>query len=167
MIEIWYLLHCQKQNEWEDLEACRRNLSRIALKDAFIFTYDRMRKFKGEWHLERQLLFPECVFLESEDKRRLSEELKEYKKAKLLPVRKSEEMFLSSLCGKDHHLAMSRGVIQDGITWVIEGPLRGWEDSICRIDRHKRLARLAAPKSFAPELTKGSISAGLEIVEKR
>ncbi|MCI9421134.1 MAG: antiterminator LoaP [Dorea sp.] len=170
MIFIWYLIQCQKQNEWKILNSCRQNISRTALKDAFIFTYDRMHKFHGEWHLEKRLMFPTYVFLESDHADALVEELKQYEgivdllraSGKMIPVQKNEEMFLSDLCGKSHHLGMSKGVIRDGITQIMEGPLQGLEERICRIDRHKRLAKVEAPKS----LPQGSILAGLEIVEK-
>ena len=185
MIVIWYLLFCHKQNEWNTLDICRQHLSKRALLNAFVLTYDRMRRFQGEWHVEKQLMFPAGVFLESADEASLMEELRQYRgKAKpgaafkaLTPVKKSEEIFLKSLCGEARHLRMSRGVIQDGITQIIEGPLRGMEERICRIDRHKRLARLAVPQSISlkknvtgnatsESSVLGSVPVGLEIIEK-
>ena len=170
MVEIWYLLHCQKQNEWEILDSLRRKLSKAALKAAFVFTYDRMRKFEGEWHLEKRLMFPAYVFLESEDEKALAEEMKQYEsiavllkeRKTMLHIHEQEERFFMSLCGNTHHLGMSKGVIKNGTTRITEGPLKGLEKKICRIDRHKRLARLETPEGFAA----GSIVAGLEIMEK-
>ncbi|MXP76222.1 hypothetical protein GN277_12710 [Lachnospiraceae bacterium WCA-9-b2] len=158
---IWYLLHCQKQNEWKVLEGLRSKLSKTALKTAFVFTYDRMRRFEGEWHLERRLMFPDYVFLETGDERALTKELM-HEEMSLLHVKENEKMFLTSLCGEAHHLGMSKGIIQNGATCITEGPLRGMEERISRIDRHKRLARLATPGRMAS----GSILAGLEIIEK-
>ena len=62
---IWYVLYCPNQKEEEALYACKRHLTREALADAFVFTYDRMRRYGGAWHLERQPLFPHYLFLES------------------------------------------------------------------------------------------------------
>ncbi len=62
------------------MDACNTNLSRNALRKSFLLTYDRMRRYKGEWHLERRLLFPAYVLLESENEERLLRELKEFKK---------------------------------------------------------------------------------------
>lgn len=167
---IWYMLHCKKQNEWKILNICRQKLSEDALKTAFVFTYDRMRRFQGKWHLERQLMFPAFVFLESDDEATLAKELKEYEEGvcslqecgAVLHVRESEERFLTSLCGETHHLGMSKGIIENGTAQITQGPLRGMEERICWIDRHKRLARITTPHSCASE----SILAGLEIVEK-
>lgn len=131
-------------------------------------------------------MFPDCVFLECDDENAesLTEELGRYEGMRKLlgecgtfffPVKKSEEMFLKSLCGKAHHLGMSKGMIRDGITQVLEGPLQGMEARIYKIDRHKRLARLVAPGSSVSgsARTKASesigpldILAGLEIVER-
>ena len=79
-------------------------MSKEALKEAFVFTYDRMRRFQGEWHLERQLMFPAHVFLDSDDEAALTEELRccavmdvlSKEKGAILYVRKNEERFLTS-----------------------------------------------------------------------
>ena len=171
MIVIWYRIYCKKQKEEKLLDTCRQHMSKKILKEAFVFTYDRMRRFQGEWHLERQLMFPDYVFLESGDETALEEELMRYRKVSELfrecenvsYVEKNEEKFLVSLCGKKHHLGMSRGVIRDGITRITEGPLLGMEERIRKVDRHKRLARLEIPGSRMQE----SILAGLEIIDKR
>lgn len=182
---IWYILHCEKGNEWKVLDACKKNISNRALKEGFVFTYDRMRKYHGEWHLEKNLMFPACIFLESKDEALFAEEMEQYERlpelskayGEVLPVKESEKIFLISLCGGMRHLGMSKGVIRDGVTYITEGPLWGMENRICRIDRHKRLARIMImEKPISGEILTGSkaeesfsaksILAGLEIVEK-
>ncbi|MCH1982922.1 hypothetical protein MCG98_10135 [Ruminococcus sp. OA3] len=69
---------------------------------------------------------------------------------------------LKKLYGPEHHLAMSRGVIREGITYVTEGPLMGRENMIRKIDRHKRIARLGEGVSNHEK----EIKAGLEIILK-
>lgn len=138
------------------------------MKDAFCLTYDRMRKYEGDWHMEQQPMFPNYVFLESDDGEQLARELEQYQdflailgeKDILIPVRREEEQFLRGLCGKNHHFGMSRGYIQGGHTYVTEGPLRGRERLIRKIDRHKRIARLETPGGLR------EMQVGLEIVAK-
>ena len=145
-------------------------MSTGVLKDAFILTYDRMRRYQGEWHVETKPMFPNYIFLESDDEKALADELKQYgsivriQKADnvLLHVQREEEQFLKYLCGRNHHMGMSKGVIRNGITRITDGPLKGLENHIRKIDRHKRLARVQTPKGHLQE----SILAGLEIVEK-
>lgn len=140
-----------------------------AYTDIFVLTYDRMRRYEGAWHLERRLLFPEYVFLESGNEELLFEEFGKCggiaaDGRHLNRIEREEEKFLRSLCGKGHHLGMSRGVIREGSTHVTEGPLKGMESQICRIDRHKRLAKIKI-RGLADELGR-YIMAGLEIKEK-
>lgn len=120
------------------------------LQDAFVFTCDRMRRYEGNWHLEQHLLFPGLVFLESRDKDRLSRELEQAPEIRQIlgdtiviqEIDPEIESFLQGLCGVSHHSGMSRGYIRDGQTFVTEGPLRGKEKLIRKIDRHKRVARI-------------------------
>lgn len=113
-------------------------------------------------------MFPHYVFLESDDEECLARELKQYGQIftvlagqdALVPVHTEEEQFLRGLCGDNHHSGMSKGYIRGGHTYVTEGPLRGKERLIRKIDRHKRTARLEMPGSLR------NVNVGLEIYEK-
>lgn len=112
-------------------------------------------------------MFPGYVFLESKDEGILSEELERFgiffgQKNQLLKVDREAEEFLKRLCGAAHHLEMSRGIIREGSARITEGPLKGMEKQIRRIDRHKRLARVEM--MIRPD--ESYIPAGLEITEK-
>ncbi len=145
---------------------CKNKLSPKAVQNVFLFTYDRLRRYKGAWNLERKLLFPAHVFLESENEDILLQELAKcsvaVKANPLIQISKEEEQFLRILCGKDHHLQISKGIICKGAAHITEGPLKGMESRICKIDRHKRLARITT--TTLQEYR--SIPAGLEITEK-
>ena len=149
------------------LNYCKEYFTDRALKDVFVLTCDRMRKYEGNWHLERKFIFPAHIFLESENEEILLKEFKKCgriagQKARLLRISREEEEFLKRLCGEERHLEMSRGIIRDGITRVTEGPLRGMEGWIRKIDRHKRLARVGMKEE--PDFS--YVLAGLEITEK-
>ena len=81
------------------------------------------------------------------------------KSIELLP---EQECFLRGFLGEKQHLHMSRGHIREGQTYITEGPLRGKEKMICKIDRHKRLARLELPMADGIQ----TLYAGLEIFSK-
>lgn len=136
-----------------------------------------MRRYEGEWHLEKNLLFPSHIFLESEDRKVLAEELRKCSVLKeigneLFAVGKEKEKLLKTLCDESGNLRMSEGIIHKGVPQIIKGPLKGLENRICKIDRHKRLARIET--ALNPKEAEGSgdkwnleyISAGLEIVNK-
>ena len=133
-----------------------------------------MRRYEGVWHLERQLCFPDFVFLESQDKEQLDRELQALPDRKnvlgdgspLIPLSSEEERFLQSLWGTGHHLGMSRGYIRDGQTFVTEGPLQGKERLIRKIDRHKRVAQIGIAPGDIPVGGARKLQVGLEIVAK-
>ncbi len=176
-IEIWYLLTCNNQEEQKILTILRKNLSPEAFHDIFILTYDRMRKYMGAWHMERQLLYPGNIILETNNKTNLLRELRNCREMNMQEKQLSrmderEEALLKRLCGEKHHLEMSRGVIRKGAAQITDGPLIGMENIICKIDRHKRLASVEViekPDSFC-HCERGIeyryIPAGLEITEK-
>ena len=73
-------------------------------------------------------------------------------------------IFLKSLYGKACHLKMSRGILFKGAARITEGPLKGMENRICKVDRHKRLAHIRTVIGSGGELS--YIQVGLEITEK-
>ena len=168
---MWYVLRCKQGEEQSILYSLKQHLSDRILKEAFVFTYDRMKRYHGQWHVESLAMFPNYIFLESDYGEALSRELEPYRGIVhvmedheiLWQVYSEEEKFLRFLCGQEHHLDLSRGYIRNGITHVNEGPLRGLENRIQKIDRHKRTARLQVPMEHR---LAGTILAGLEIVEK-
>ena len=173
---MWCALKCRRGEEEYIMDACRKRIPRETMQDIFVFTYDRLRRYEGEWHMETKLMFPDYVFLETEDIQRLSEELEPYREFvqvlegsdMLWRVCPQEERFLRRLCGNGHHLSMSRGYIMDGRTYVTRGPLRGLERQIRKIDRHKRIARIEAPEVSGEDASdlRLPVVAGLEIVSK-
>ena len=173
---MWCALKCRRGEEENIMDACRKRIPREMMQDIFVFTYDRLRRYEGEWHMETKLMFPDYVFLETEDIQRLSEELEPYREFvqvlegsdMLWRVCPQEERFLRRLCGNGHHLSMSRGYIMDGRTYVTRGPLKGLERQIRKIDRHKRIARIEAPEVSGEDASdlRLPVVAGLEIVSK-
>lgn len=167
-IIIWHVLFCKEQREYETLEICKAKISRKVFKKSFILTYDRMRRYEGVWHIERKILFPACVFLESEDRKFLSEEVKKCFGScenRLFTLDCETESLLKKICGESGNLSMSKGIIHKGVPQIVEGPLKGMEDRICKIDRHKRLATVAAV-NLTESQSQRWITAGLEIIEK-
>ena len=152
-IAIWYVVYCPHQDMRQLMEFCKKTLSEQAAACVFNFTYDRMKRYQGEWHLERSLSFPDYFFIESSNGEQLKKEMNRNELAsKILatggivtPVDKQEEELLRRLSDESHHMGMSTGYIAEGKTYVTQGPLVGYESRIRKIDRHKRLARISLP----------------------
>lgn len=167
---MWFVFRQGKGCENIYLHNCIQNREMLMHQNAFTFTYDCMKRYEGSWHMERRLLFPEYVFVEADHKEILNTYFNISHKGALiagsemclLTVGREEEVLLRCLCGKTHHLKMSRGYIKNGVTHVVEGPLRGREYCIQKIDRHKRLAKI----NVSDRNGLGEMVAGLEIMEK-
>ena len=163
---IWYAVRCEAGNEDKTAEKWKQKLIGQC-GEAFVFTYEKMKRYEGSWHLIREPLFAGYVFLVIKD-----QAIPEIEDAQsLIPVGAEEVRFLEEIGGREHHIPMSRGYIKEGVTCVTEGPLCGREGQIRKIDRrqirkidrHKRLARLECP---VDQYQRKGLWAGLEIVSK-
>jgi len=115
-------------------------------------------------------VFRGCVFAEADGQKRLDEAasktavfLNTKEGGYSLRLPEAERKFLADVGGDAHHIAMSKGFIKDGITFVTEGPLCGKERKIRKIDRHKRMARI---DSLLECYQKQGLWMGLEITAK-
>ncbi len=149
----WYVLQCKTGQEDAIVRSCRQHLSACALEDAFTFRCVRLWRTDGAWKLVEKEMFPGYVFLESNRPKLLSEELEQYRKilrvleepGYLISVYEDEEQNLRSLCGSSHLLKMSYGYKEDGVDYITEGPLKGMENRIIRMDWHRRFAQVEIP----------------------
>ena len=112
-------------------------------EEAFFFTYDRLKRFEGDWHLLKLPLFPGLIFLECEQEiPKKKSRLMQDQDSGAMQVDSRTEEFLRELGGEAHHVSMSRGVIRNGVTIVTEGPLEGKEAKIQKIDRRSEERRV-------------------------
>lgn len=137
-----------------------------------ILTRERKQKYRGEWMLRKEKLFPGYLFADLTPEQvepvrealwKTTEHAKVVKSGdELYPIRAEEERFLRTLTGNTTNVAVSIGVIEGDHILIKEGPLIGMEGMIKRIDRHKRMAVLEV------ELFNrvSEVKVGLEIVEK-
>ena len=137
-----------------------------------ILTRERKQKYRGEWQMRKEKLFPGYLFMDldatqvepvREVLRSATEHAKVLKTGdELYPIHVQEEQLLRRLTEDTTNVAVSVGVIEGDKIIVREGPLVGMEGMIKRIDRHKRMAVLEV------ELFNriSEVKVGLEIVEK-
>lgn len=126
-------------------------------------TYDRMKRYQGQWHVEQGIAFPDIIFLESGDPDTLEQELHaKCPDSHMIRLSAEQKGLFAQLFGEEKHMILSKGHIRQGQTCVTQGPLQGKEDLIRKIDRHKRLARLEVPAGEGLLQMYG----GLEILSK-
>ena len=149
---------------------CEKIVDSGILERSFVLYYEEKKKYQGEWHTRKGVLFPGYVFVITEQIHLLCEKLRDViGMTKLIGTGKEivalteEEVRLLRRLGNGNQLVkMSSGFIVNDRVKILEGPLKGMEGAIRRIDRHKRKAYLAL-EMFGRKL---EMQVGLEIVDK-
>ena len=114
------------------------------------------KKIKGNWELEMKLMFPGYIFVDSDEAAETIEDALEvlidtnaikpvYIGGAFAPIKEAEQSTLSSLLDSRYVVQKSFGDIIDGNLVVTKGPLKGKEDLVSKIDRHKRIATITLP----------------------
>ena len=168
---MWYVIQVRTGLEESIRIQCEKLIDRHAMERCFIPYCEKMKCYYGKWHKEKQILFPGYLFVVSQDVEALFLELNRIiGLTKLLgtgnmivPLTSEEESVLKQISNDDQIVTMSKGLIVNNQVIILEGPLKGREGYICKIDRHKRRARLEL-LMFG---RKQNVELGLEILEKR
>jgi len=133
--------------------------------------YETIRKYKGAWHREEKLVFPGYLFIQTEQVDQLQHELRRFPEmttllhhdGKIISLTKEEENILYALYGKGECIGMSYGVQVGDRIEVKEGPLKGHESLIRKVDRHKRRVYIEIELWGSVK----EVELGMEIVEKQ
>lgn len=168
---MWYVMQVRTGNEEEIKLQCEKLIEPEILERCFIPYYEQMKRYHGRWHKEKRILFPGYVFLVSDAKEKLPFALKRVMgltklikaDGEILPLTEAEVDFLLDFGKEEQVVGMSKGIIVNDKVMIQEGPLKGNEGLIKKIDRHKRKAWLEL--SLLGRTVETQV--GLEIVEKK
>ena len=167
----WYAVQVRSSYEHRIADKCRCAISEEILHDCVIPKYIYAKKYQGIWHEERAILFPGYIFMISDQVEFLNVALKQIpdfikiigkKQMEIYTLEEEEIHFLQSFGKEDNIVTMSKGLIEGNQIYITQGPLKGKEGLIVKIDRHKRLAYLQL-SMFHKELI---AKVGLEIISK-
>lgn len=168
---MWYVIQVFGGKEQTTLDLLKRFVDEGVLQEAFVPRREVMRRNDGVTTRVIEVLFPGYLFVVTETPRELCAQLKGVpaftrmlggSDKRFIPLNQSEIDCLEEFCGVNRVVEMSRGVIEGDKVRVSEGPLKGHEGIIKKIDRHKQCAYV--DMKFMGR-TK-SIKLGLEIVRK-
>ena len=167
---MWYVIQVRTGMEEEIRQQCEKVIEKDILERCFIPYCEQMKRYHGEWHKERKILFPGYVFLVSDDEETLFFRLKNVigltkligTGTEIVPLEEEEIRFLRELGKEEQIVSMSEGFIKNDRVVVTKGPLKGNEGMIRKIDRHKRRAYLEV-EMFGRKI---ETQVGVEIVEK-
>lgn len=168
---MWYVVQVRTGTEEDIKTQCEKVVEQTALQRCFIPYYESMKRYHGKWHTETKILFPGYVFMVSDRPEALFLELKKVigltkllgADGNIIPLSQEEIEFLMAFGKEDQVVEMSVGVIDDDKVVVLQGPLKGQEGYIRKINRHKRKAYLEV-EMFGRKVR---TEVGLEIVARK
>jgi transcription antitermination factor NusG len=168
---MWYVMQVRTGTEESVRRQCEKMIDSNTLTKCFIPYQERLKRYRGQWHKELMPLFPGYVFADSQDADSLFFELKRIAGlTKLLgtgdmviALTQDETNFLKQVGKEKQIVAVSKGIIINSQVTVAEGPLKGLEGYIRRVDRHRRIAWLELSMFGRVQ----RVTVGLEIMEKR
>lgn len=172
MLNNWYVIQVRTGKETLIVETCSRMISSEILKECFIPRYIRMKKIRGTWKRENDILFKGYVFMITDRIEDLFQELKKIPDLtkvlnndgnEIYPLREEEVLFLMRFGKEDRIVEMSFGYIEGDTIRITNGPLMGQEGIIRKIDRHKRIAYIEV--TMFDQVTQAKV--GLEIISKK
>ena len=169
---MWYVVQVVGGQEKRALALIEKLVSVGLLQECFIPQYEVMRRQRGQWRKQVEMLFPGYLIVVTDRPDELVSEL--YKVpvfTKLLsnndafiPLNDQEISFFDAFTSSKHRIVtMSEGVIEGEEIVILKGPLMGQTGLIKKIDRHKRLAYLEVEMMGRKKIVK----LGLEIVYKK
>ncbi len=167
---MWYVVQVHSGTEERILLQCEKKISDAGMERCFIPYYEEKRKIKGNWSVQKKILFPGYLFVISDDLTSLYQELKGVigltkllgTGDEIVPLKQEEIEFLQRFGGEEQVVEMSEGIIENDKVIILSGPLKGLEGYIRKIDRHKRKAYLEMPMFGQIQ----NIEVGLEVVAK-
>lgn len=170
----WYVLFVRTGREQKVEKLLKKRLGTDVFVP-FVPLYERLFKISETVKKELKPLFPSYVFIESEVSDQEFLKIRStliYISSDILRIlrygnteiamRESEKRMLLSLCNDDHCIESSSGIIVGDRIHVTDGPLKGWESMVRKVNRHKRQAWIEI--EFMGDIRLVSIA--LEIVEK-
>lgn len=136
------------------------------LAGCFVPWTERLYKRSGRWVSAERLLYPGYVFVSTTAPRNLDRRMRALsipvqlvgrQRTRYIPLSDTEEKWFGSVLDSSHTLRASTGVIQSGKLEITQGPLKGYESRVKKINRHKALALVELAMPDKPVLVKASL----------
>lgn len=169
---MWYVIQTETGQEKTAKKLIEAIVPGELYSDCRIIWYETKRKYLGEWHVEKKMMFPGYLFIIADEENivQIFFKLKRVPKltklirqdATMIPLYPHEEALLTHLSGEDGNVDFSIGIKEGDTVKIVSGCLKGLESRIIRIDRHRRRAKIEIPILGSNR----EVEVGLEIIAK-
>lgn len=145
---MWYVIQTLGGKEEETADMIRKTVSSYCIEECFVPKRERMKKFRGVWNKEEEILFKGYVFIVSGNPEELYQELKRIPRmTKVLgreeeyffALTQEEEELVRGIGDERHKTVISLIEVEEGRRIrVIDGPLKGYVGNVEKVNLHKR-----------------------------
>lgn len=144
----WYVIQALKGYEEDICRDIKDILDAKLYEYCFVPMSERQHRKEGKFTLLREPLFPGYLFIVSNNIEEVATAIQKISKFKRIlrtgetfsSLEKEEVKNFLTFIDEDFVVTISKGFIAGDEIIVTEGPLRGREGMIKKIDRHKRMA---------------------------
>ncbi|WP_172135191.1 transcription termination/antitermination NusG family protein [Adlercreutzia sp. ZJ473] len=163
----WYVARVHEGREEAAAHDLKSLVSEELLRDCFVPKVQLLQKRQGEWVTVERLLYPGYVFAVSDSPRGLDRRLSSLsfparligqQRTTYVPLTADEQGWFESVLDGRRTLRPSAGVIERDQVRVSEGPLRGFEGRIRKLNRHKALAFVEVNMPDRPVLLRAALA---------
>ena len=168
---MWYVIWCITGREAEFLESIKRKVPVGLYDKAWVPYRIKISKYHGEERQDTIRLFPGYIFIDTENPDDIHISLRGEKHYigilkqgdRFTPVSNEEREIITYFTGDKGVAGVSLGVKENGRTRILEGPLKGMDDRIVRVERNKKRAWIRLDNFLGQDR---EIPFALEIVER-
>ena len=148
--DMWYVIWTETRTETVLKEEIENKLPKDLYKKCWLPEKKEQQKWNGEFIEVKKILFPGYLFIDTDSPEKVHLKIRKIKpNARVMktgeeftPISTEEEDIIRSITGDTGIVGISTGIIEEGKLKVIDGPLKGLEKYIIKIDRYKRKAWL-------------------------
>lgn len=170
MITNWYVIQVPTKKERLVCERIKDILSKDIYTECFVPLAERVYKKEGKVKIVTRPLFPGYLFIISDYIEDVYLQIKKvpyftrvlHADFQFVPLEWDEVAVFADFLNQEKVMEMSKGYIEGSQVYVTDGPLKGQEGRIKKVNRHKRIAIIET--QFMGKMT--SVHVPLEIVSK-
>jgi transcriptional antiterminator NusG len=145
---MWYAVQVRTGEEEKVKHFCNKLISNEVMKECFIPHYENKMRYLGSWHISTEVLFPGYIFMVSDHIDELRINVSRIPSLirilgdgnEIIPLYDKEVEFLMQFGKAEHLIKMSQGYIENKRVIITDGPMKDYDGTIKKIDRHKRRA---------------------------
>lgn len=170
-ITMWYVIWSVTGKEEKLLQTVKRKVPERLYNRVWVPYRIKISKFHGEERQDMIRLFPGYLLIDTEDPEKVHIGLRGEKdyigilksNDEFSPVSEEEKEIISYFTDNKGIAGVSLGIKENGRTKIIEGPLKGMDDKIIKVERNKKRAWISLKNFLGKDR---EIPFALEIIEK-